>query len=558
YRSVYASPHLPTSVSISQYLEEYNPNNIESQKVIFEDDWTGKRLTYSDLRDESAKGAFGLRKLLSVEEEGVVCICAPNSVNVVLLIHAILRCGGTAVLINPLNTSHKIAHCLNISRPQLRAADSSTWLAMLSAVQNSAMKELKALSIDTYHCPVNSFNPLEVFYSPSYANISRSISFPELFSQTHKLPALNLSNRGSRDCTAVVCFNLGTTGKPKGVELSHYNIVASMAGIRSTDPTFWNGNIRGVFFAPLCHICVALMGAWLGYYTMLMKQYSLKGLLKLSAQIEANALQILTSIAVAMTKDHGFDLSSLRKVKFIMCSGAILLPKIIEFLHKSFSSAPIFQGYGMTETNISTLRPEEAHMVGSVDRLFANVEARIVDDDMNDGECGKEGEMLIRGPSIFRRYMNDPVATQQAFHDGWMRTGDILRIAKNGFLYLTERKKELIKYKGIDDLAPAELENILNSHPQVKESAVCAAWDEAQGTEIPIAYVVLTDTGKSPTRDVEDTLAAIKDYIDTKVSPYKRLRGGVVAIEEIPETRSGKILRRLLPARMARERHSKL
>lgn len=92
----------------------------------------------------------------------------------------------------------------------------------------------------------------------------------------------------------------------------------------------------------------------------------------------------------------------------------------------------------------------------------------------------------------------------------------------------------------------------------MKESAVCAAWDEAQGTEIPIAYVVLTDTGKSPTRDVEDTLAAIKDYIDTKVSPYKRLRGGVVAIEEIPETRSGKILRRLLPARMARERHSKL
>jgi acyl-CoA synthetase (AMP-forming)/AMP-acid ligase II len=227
-----------------------------------------------------------------------------------------------------------------------------------------------------------------------------------------------------------------------------------MAGIRSSDPTLWNASIRGVFFAPLCHIyglvSAALMGASLGYYTMLMKKYSLGRLLELSAKVNANTLRILPTIAVAMTKDHGFDLTQLQNIRLIMCAGAALPPKVIDFFQQRFPRAPIFQGYGMTETNITTLRPEQAHMAGSVGKLFSNLEARLVDDDMNDVKFGDEGEMLVRGPSVFRRYMNNEAATEEAFHDGWMKTGDMLRSDENGFFYLTERKKELIKYKGYE------------------------------------------------------------------------------------------------------------
>ena len=181
---------------------------------------------------------------------------------------------------------------------------------------------------------------------------------------------------------------------------------------------------------------------------MLMKKYVLHDFLELSTQIDANALRILPSIAVAISKQRAFDLSRLNSVKYIMCSGAALPTPMIQFFHDQFSGAPIFQGYGMTETNITTLKPQTAYRVGSVGRLYANVEARIVDDGGLDVRPGEQGEMLVRGPSVFRRYMQDVEATKETFDGEWMKTGDVVRIDRDGFWWLTERKKELIKYKG--------------------------------------------------------------------------------------------------------------
>ena len=180
---------------------------------------------------------------------------------------------------------------------------------------------------------------------------------------------------------------------------------------------------------------------------MMMKKYSLEGLVRLSAEIDANTLRIVPPIAVAMSKSGSLDDSRLDSIRYIMCSGAALQSSVIEFLQRRFPNAPIFQGYGMSETNIASLRPQQAGRIGSVGKLFANVEARLVDDDLNDVSPGKEGEMLVRGPTVFLRYMRDPQATRETFHQGWMRTGDVLRFDQEGFLYLTGRKKELIKYK---------------------------------------------------------------------------------------------------------------
>ena len=295
------------------------------------------------------------------------------------------------------------------------------------------------------------------------------------------------------------------------------------------------------------------MSTWIGAYVMLMKSYTLNGFLDLSSKVQANTLRIVPPIAFAMTKFDGLEKYDLSSVKYIMCSGAALKKDVIEALQSRLNKAPIFQGYGMTETNIATLRFHESDRVGSVGRLFANVEARLVDDDLNDVELGKEGEMLVRGPTVFRRYMNDAASTKEAFHDGWMRTGDVLRADEEGFFYLTERKKEMIKYKGFQ-VAPAELEGILIGHPFVNEGVVCATWDSNQGTEVPMAYVTLTSEGRS----APDALKEIREFVDGKVSSYKRLRGGVQVLDEIPKTSSGKVLRRLLPARLARERKSKL
>jgi 4-coumarate--CoA ligase len=193
---------------------------------------------------------------------------------------------------------------------------------------------------------------------------------------------------------------------------------------------------------------VVLMGAWVGLYTMLQKKYTLPSYLELSAQIGANALRILPTIAVQISKQTSFDLSRLHTVKYIMCTGAVLPMPTIQHFRKHLPNAPIFQGYGMTETNITMLKPKSAHRVGSVGKLCAGIEARIVDDGGRDVDEGAQGEMLVRGPSVFRRYMRNEEATRETFEGAWMRTGDVVRVDTEGYWWLTERKKELIKYKG--------------------------------------------------------------------------------------------------------------
>lgn len=138
-----------------------------------------------------------------------------------------------------------------------------------------------------------------------------------------------------------------------------------------------------------------------------------------------------------------------------------------------------------------------------------------------------------------------------------MRTGDVLHFDTDGFLYLTDRKKELIKYKGFQ-VAPSELEGILNSHSFVNEGVVCAKWDESQGTEIPMAYVTLTDLALRHPKGQAAVLKEILRFVNEIVSPYKRLRGGIEMLQELPKTASGKILRRMLPARLAQTRRAKL
>lgn len=164
------------------------------------------------------------------------------------------------------------------------------------------------------------------------------------------MPIFDLSADDNRNHTAAICFSSGTSGKPKGVELTHFNLLSSIAGIRWSDPVFYSSENRAAFFAPLCHIyglnTVGLMGVWLGSYTILMKKYVLDDLLRLSAACGANTLRIVPPIAVAMAKHQNLGQYDLQNIKFIMCSGAALQQEVIRILLSRFKEADIFQGYG--------------------------------------------------------------------------------------------------------------------------------------------------------------------------------------------------------------------
>jgi acyl-CoA synthetase (AMP-forming)/AMP-acid ligase II len=202
--------------------------------------------------------------------------------------------------------------------------------------------------------------------------------------------------------------------------------------------------------------------------------------------------------------------------------------------------APIRQGYGMTElspvSHKSRLARIEETPRGSIGALIPNTEARLVDPETGeDVPEGEEGEIWIRGPQVMRGYLNNDEATAEALvGDGWIRTGDIGRVDENGFFYIVDRLKELIKYKG-HQVPPAELEAVLVSHPKVKDAGVIGMRTE-EGEEAPMGCVVVEG-------DVDGD--ELLEYVAERVAPYKKLRR-IEFVEEVPKSASGKILRRLL------------
>lgn len=180
--------------------------------------------------------------------------------------------------------------------------------------------------------------------------------------------------------------------------------------------------------------------------------------------------------------------------------------------------------------------------MGSVGPPLPNLTLRFVGADGKDVPTGKEGEMWVKGPTVFKGYLNNPSATSEALtSDGYFKTGDIGFEDEDGNLYITDRIKELIKYKG-SQVAPAELEGILITHPSVEDTAVIGFYVESMATELPMAYVV---PKKGVKRD-EATARELIDWLAKRTAKSKRLRGGIVWTDEIPKSASGKILRRLV------------
>lgn len=236
-----------------------------------------------------------------------------------------------------------------------------------------------------------------------------------------------------------------------------------------------------------------------------------------------------------------YDLSTIR----MMNSGAApLTHEIVNALYAS-RKIKVKQGYGLSETSPTThTQPWEdwQKTVGSVGRLLPNQTAKYMSPEGKEVAAGETGELWITGPNIFLGYLNNPEGTKNALtDDGYFKTGDVGHQDKDGNFFITDRVKELIKYKGFQ-VPPAELEGLLLSHPEIDDVAVIGIYNKDQATEVPRAYVV----PKKGVPGTPETATKIVDWLAKKVASHKRLRGGVRFVDEVPKTASGKILRRVL------------
>lgn len=245
-----------------------------------------------------------------------------------------------------------------------------------------------------------------------------------------------------------------------------------------------------------------------------------------------------------------YDLSSMR----MMNSGAApLTQELVETVYGRIKTG-IKQGYGLSETSPTThTQPWEEWRtsIGSVGRMVPNMEAKYMTMPEDGSEpkevnIGEVGELYMRGPNIFLGYHNNPKATQECLSaDGWFRTGDVGYQDKDGNFYITDRVKELIKYKGFQ-VPPAELEGILVDNEAVDDVAVIGINSHSHGTEIPLAFVRRSEKSKSSGVSADQEAKNIAQWLDGKVAYHKRLRGGVRFVDEIPKSAAGKILRRVL------------
>ena len=350
-----------------------------------------------------------------------------------------------------------------------------------------------------------------------------------------------------REDLAVLPYSSGTTGLPKGVMLTHFNLTANVQQFlgREREAASLREDDVVLVHLPLFHIYgmnVLMNGAMgAGATQVMMARFDMEQLLQLLAQHRVTMLFTVPPVVLGLTQYPGvrnYDLSALR----LCFSGAAPLGAELQRRASEALGVPVVQGYGLTETspvtNSDFVEPERARP-GSVGPAMPDTEEKVVDLETGTRELppGETGELLVRGPQVMRGYWNNPAATAEGLTaDGWLRTGDIVRMDPDGYVWVLDRKKELIKYKGFQ-VAPAELEALLLEHPAVGDVAVVGKPDVEAG-EVPKAFVVLKRGAGAAAED-------LMGFVEGKVAGFKRIRE-VEFVEAIPKNPSGKILRRVL------------
>lgn len=550
FTPLYVSPNL----TIPELITEYNPDHVLLDKVVHEDTLTGKTLTYGSLRRDASRCAWGLQQL-GLQPGAVVCVIIPNSTDFVLLAHSVWWVGATFSPLNPSYTVSDIAHSLHLVKPShivvagshLQSVQNALWVSSLSKAGGKLPKILTVL------------DRLEGFSLFPEDVIGKSNE------QTIPPYSLEGSSKSAKEAVAVICFSSGTTGKMKGVQLTHYNLVSNLLQYRTSIPYMANATSSEVFFPPYCHIyglsTVVLLGMWFGNFTLAIPAFDFETFCSQMARVKATWAHIVPPVALLLASSDVIDRYDLSSLRYIIVAAAPLKPALQERLKARFPDATVLQGYGLSECSpgVTFQHSNDESSVGTVGRIFSGTEARLVDPNTGeDVDEGAEGELWIRGPQVMLGYVGDDAATRNTFEGDWLRTGDIMRLDGKGNFWITDRLKEMIKYKGFQ-VAPSELEDLLLGHPEVVDAAVCAFYDNSQATEVPLAYVSLVPAHTEWTETKRaSVLEDIRTWVDGKVAGYKKLRGGVHHLQVLPKTNTGKILRKDLPAKLKETREAKL
>ncbi|VDN20604.1 unnamed protein product [Cylicostephanus goldi] len=352
----------------------------------------------------------------------------------------------------------------------------------------------------------------------------------------------------------LLSYSSGTTGAPKGVMLSHRNYAAALisyvmrynTGVcRKFDDSYKALGLEGfvppehlMAFLPQYH-AMGLFGTLFALHNgttqITMKKFNLELLLRHLQDYNISSLGAVPSVVLSMAESPILDSFDLSSLMMIATGGAPLSLKVVERLQKRLPHVQLFQGYGMTEMSIASHISSLGCPNGSVGHITFNGIFKVIS---KTGKlCGprEQGELWVRGPQVMKGYWRRPELSKDLFDsEGFMRTGDIVYYDDDGYTFICDRAKELIKVHG-KQVSPTELEDVLLAHPEITDCCVVGIPDDTYG-EVPLAFIVAKSIN-------EENIHA---YIKERLAPYKRLRGGIQFLDAIPRTPSGKTMKRFL------------
>ncbi|KIW73503.1 hypothetical protein PV04_01616 [Phialophora macrospora] len=500
-------------------------------RVIYRAVDSSRHYTWADVKEAASAFGAGLRNLWDWQKGDVLNVYAPNDIDFSPIVFGVFFAGGIVSPANPAYSADELAFQLNNSGSKAIVTTTDFLSTALKAAKKSNIPEDRVILLGSKRDPSHR--------AKHWTNI-RKTSGASRYRRRKMDPDKDL---------AFLVYSSGTTGLPKGVMLSHRNIIADLLMIKGAVGKWYEGGkdkILGVL--PFYHIygLTGLVQQPLqrGIELVVMPAFNLEVFLKAIQEHKITFIYVAPPVIVRLARDQIVDKYDLSSVKMITSGAAPLTKELVDTVHRRLK-IKINQAYGLSETSPMThTQPwdEWYSSVGSVGKMFPNMKAKYISPEDKELGPGEVGELWLSGPNIFKGYWKNEEATKEAITpDGFFKTGDVGFQDKDHNFYITDRVKELIKYKGFQ-VAPAELEGKLMDHPAVNDVAVIGVNDEVQHTEVPRAYVVASDKSKTNEKDAEE----IVQWLAGKVANHKKLRGGVRFVDEIPKSAAGKILRRLL------------
>ncbi|XP_050666787.1 uncharacterized protein LOC126966678 [Leptidea sinapis] len=488
---------------------------------------TDRKYSYNQLYKASQCLAANLRTKFKIKDGDMVAVMMPNLPEYPITVLGIQSAGGAATTLNPIYTPYEVKKQLELS---------NTKLIFTTPELVPTVKE--ALKLNKQNIPI-------IVMDLITGRPEGTVSYYELIGDDVDLSVLKDVKIRPSD-VAVLPYSSGTTGLPKGVELTHRNLVANCqqqtTECRHYEHTTDTNQDTLLALLPMFHSyglsVVMFSGLSAGLKLVTLPKFQASTFVEALENFKMNIMYLAPPTLLFLATHPEVKSEQLDQLRSVTI-GAAPSPKtdIENFMKKVNREFHFGQAYGLTETApLATIAPLGFKNYASVGFPVPNTQLRIVDENLNNLGPDEVGELLLRGPNIMKGYRDNPEANRNAFVDGWFRSGDLASINEEGAVTIADRLKELIKVKGYQ-VPPAELESVLKEHEAVFDAAVVGAPDPSSGQK-PKAFVVLNNNSKA--RESE-----ILEFVNEKVAAYKRIKD-IVILDAIPKNPSGKILRRVL------------